>query len=231
MLRLMTASDQSQADNAILPSYCLLFKTTTDSITSILSYMSMVNICRLDTAVTNTASRAIWLSILRGTSHHSINNHKHSHGSIRWLVERDISPEYLETNGKECIACKINGDALLGLDVSSLRIVSLCQCNIRDKDVLRIAGGCPSLTDIRLGNCHDITDASMIALARCCRQLIFIDIGGCSNITDRGLTAYADACRNVSNTRNLLERGEGSGLRKISVAYCKRITVVGISAQ
>ena len=125
MLPLTPASGESQSDEVILPSHCLLFRASTDSMISILSYLSMANICRLDTAVTNRAIRVIWLSVLRGSSHRTINNHKHSHESIRWLVERDISPEYLETSERESIAKRINGGSLLGLDVSSLQIMGL----------------------------------------------------------------------------------------------------------
>ena len=78
----------------------------------------MTNICRLDTAVTNTASCIIWLSVLRGTNHRTINCRKHSHGSIRWLAEWGISLEYLETNDTRHIPEEIDKGALLGLDIS-----------------------------------------------------------------------------------------------------------------
>ena len=61
-------SDESLSDEAISPSHCLLSRATYDSIISILSYLSMGNMCRLDIAVTNTASRVIWLNILQGKS-------------------------------------------------------------------------------------------------------------------------------------------------------------------
>ena len=65
ILRLTPASGESQSDEVILPSHCLLFRASTDSMISILSYLSVVNICRLDTAVTNRAIRVIWLSVLQ----------------------------------------------------------------------------------------------------------------------------------------------------------------------
>ena len=219
MLRLTKASDESHSDEAIWPSYCLLFRASSDSITSILSYLSMENIRRLDIAVTNTAVRVIWLIILRVTNHRAISNHRHSNESIRWLVERGISPEHLETSDKGSIACRINGSTLLGLSISSLRSIRLYQCNIGDKDVLHLANSCPNLSEIRLCNCHDITDASMIALGRCCRQLVFVDVGGCKSITDEGLTAYADACCNAS------EIGNGPALKGISLSHCRRFTL------
>ena len=96
----------------------------------------MVNICRLDDAVTNSVLRVMWLRILRGTNHRTISNHVHSHGSIRWLVERGIRPEHLETNRTECIAKEIDRGTLLGLDISSLRNISLCQTQIKSKNII-----------------------------------------------------------------------------------------------
>ena len=86
--------------------------------------------------------------------------------------------------------------------------------------VLSIANCSPNLEEIKLTACYDITDACMIALGKCCRQVIFIDIEKCNNISDRGLITYADACCNVRYAVNLLERGDGSGLRKISLSSC-----------
>ena len=152
-------SDESLSDEAISHSHCLLFRTSYDSIISILSYLSMGNLCRLDIAVTNTASRVIWLGILRGKNHCTINYHKHNHESIRWLIARGISPERLEANDNIGTACKINGRTLLGLDISSLRNISLCNSKIVDEEVSLVAHGCPKLTEISLLNCHDITES------------------------------------------------------------------------
>ena len=230
MIRFALGSDKSQSDEAILLSYCPLFRASADLMASILSYLSMANICRFDTAVTNRVTRVIWLSLLRGTNHHSINNHKHSHESIRWLVERGISPEYLETSDRRCVARSINRDTILGLDMSSLRTLSVYQCQIRDEDILSIAHGCPNLTGIILGFCCDLTDVSILALARCCVQLTFIDAVGSSSMVDKGLAAYADAYYSVIDAVNLPEIGNVSDLKRISLRYCKGITDIGISA-
>ena len=50
-----------------------LFQASNDCMTSILSYLTMKNICQLDIAVTNTAARIIWLDSLQITNHRSIN--------------------------------------------------------------------------------------------------------------------------------------------------------------
>ena len=170
------------------------------------------------------------MSVLRGTNHHSINNHNHSHESIRLLVEREISPEYLETSDRRCVAYRVNGSSLLGLDISFLRNLSLCQCQIGDENVFSMVHGSSILTEIRLLDCCGITDASMIALGRYYRQLISIDVGRCDNISYIGLTGFADACCNVSDAVNFPHVGIGTGLRGISLLSCERITDIGISA-
>ena len=150
MIRFTIGSDEPQSDEAKLASTCLLFKAGDDSVIPILSYLSIVNICRLDTALTNAAARVNWLRILRRKNHRTINNHKHSNRSIIWLVERGISPEYLEIDGTINISNRMNGVAFLGLNISSLRSVTFCQCKNDDEDMLPIAHGCPNLREIRL---------------------------------------------------------------------------------
>ena len=81
----------------------------------------MENICRLDTAVTNTAAQAIWLNILRASNHRTIDNHEHSHESFRWVIERGTSPEYLIASGRGVKS--VNVSILQDLDMPSLRNV------------------------------------------------------------------------------------------------------------
>ena len=148
MIRFMICSDESESDKTVIPSSCLLFIATTDSMISILSYLSMGNICRLDTAVTNTPLRVIWLSILRGKNHRTIDNHPHNHESIRWFVERGIRPEYLKTGHD---TWRINVGTLLGMDMSILRNIDYYCSSILDEDILSIAHGCPNL---EIGRAH-----------------------------------------------------------------------------
>ena len=190
---------------------------------TILGYSNIRDLCRLDIAMTNNATRAIWLSALR----QRLNHHKHSHKSIRWLVEKGISPEYLQTSGDKVISNRINGRTLVGLDMSSLRSISLISCDIADKEVISIAHGCPNLTEITLFDCCGVKDESMRALAGRCRELNFIDVRECNKISDEGLRAYAAAC-SVSDAANLAEKGYGSALRGISLSNNKRITDEGI---
>ena len=115
---------QSRSDEAILLSRTAdrsqLFKASNDCLISILSYLSMENVCQLDIAVTNTAARVSWLSSLQMTNHLMINEYTHSNGSIRWLVGRGVKLESLKVTDGQWFAHRMDCDALLGLDRKSV---------------------------------------------------------------------------------------------------------------
>ena len=66
----MIASDRFEVDEKNLnrssdsDDRSLLFRTSNDLMTSILSYLGIGSICHIDIAVTNTRERTIWLAIL-----------------------------------------------------------------------------------------------------------------------------------------------------------------------
>ena len=159
--------NQSRSNEAILLSRTAdrsqLFKASNDCMISILSYLSMKNICHLDIAVTNTAARVIWLSSLQVTNHRPINEFTHCNGSIRWLVRRGVRLESLKVIDGQWLR---DSSALLGLDVSLLRDVSFCSCNIGDEEIISLAHDCHNLSEICLFDCTGVRNASIIALAK-----------------------------------------------------------------
>ena len=149
--------NQSRSNEAILLSRTAdrsyLFKASNDCMISILSYLSMKDICQLDIAVTNTVARVIWLSSLEVTNHHTINEYTHNNGSIRWLVRRGVRLLSLKVIDVKWLTPRINGIISLGLDVSLLRDVSFRSCNIGDEEVISLAHDCPNLFEICLYDC------------------------------------------------------------------------------
>ena len=187
-----------------------LFRTSNDLMTSILSYLDIKSICYIDIAVSNNADRIMWLTYLSANNQATFSNHEHCKHSIRWLVKRKIRLESFTVKDKRCREPdKIDGSTLVGLDISSLRYISLNGCNIGDEEISWLANGCPHLSGICLSGCNGVTDASLMALGRYCRHLISIDIKECKNITDRGL----EGCPSISN---------------IDLSHCEKITDVGI---
>ena len=216
----------------------LLFRTSNDSMTSILSYLGMRNICLIDIAVSNTAERVIWLTCLSANYLAIFSEYEHCKDSLRWLVKRGIRLESLKIRDKRCRETeRINGSTLLGLDMSSLRCINLSGCSIGDEEVSLMAHGCPLLSAICLSGCERITDASCITLGRCCRQLISIDIERCKNITDKGLEGCPPSSKfNLSYCEKITDMGISalaqscSALSCINLSNCKKITDMGISA-
>ena len=140
---------QSRSNEAILLSRTAdrsyLFKASNDCMISILSYLSMKDVCQLDIAVTNTTARVIWLSSLEVTNHHTMNEYTHNNGSIRWLVGRGIKLISLKVKNVRWFT---HSSALLGLDVSLLRDVSFRSCNIGDEEIISLAHDCPYLRSV-----------------------------------------------------------------------------------
>ena len=225
--------DQSQIYEALLLSRnddrSHLSRASNDCMISILGYLNIESISQLDIAVTNTAARVIWLSSLLVSCHRTVNECKHSDGSIRWVVARGIRLEKLKVRDSQRFTCRINGSTLLGLNVSLLRDVSFRECDIGDDEIITLAHDCPYLSEICLYGCVRVTDASIIALSKGCIRLTAIDIGKCTNITDDGLIDFAYECSGI-NAEYLHDKEYLWYLQRISFHGCTNITDVGISA-
>ena len=133
---------------------------------SILIYLDIgvESVCHVDVAVTNTAERVIWLTILSANYFVMFSEHEHCEESIRWLVKRGIRLESLKVRYRAGETERINVSTILDLDISSLRYINLKGTSIEDEGVLLIADGCPELAEISLSGCGRVTDASIIAL-------------------------------------------------------------------
>ena len=59
-----------------------------DSFHYLLSWLDLVCICRLDTAICNKVARSLWLHRLHMMDSKAVDEYEHSHSSIRWLITR-----------------------------------------------------------------------------------------------------------------------------------------------
>ena len=229
----MRARDGSQRNHEILPYSSdvqpLLFGACNDWMISVLSYLTLQSICRFDSAVTNTTARVTWLRSLRVSNHGSVDEHMHSNESMRWLEKRGIRPESLMVMDDRWEAERINGTSLLGLNIASLRCISLRNCDIGDTEVISLAHGCPNLSEICLSGCDRVCNEGLVALAKFNHQLISIDIGECYKITDKGLKAFTNF-RSQLNSVSIPDRLQISEIVKIRLACCTKVTDIGISA-
>ena len=64
------------------------FQLGDDSFHYLLSWLDLVCIGRLDTAIGNEVERSLWLHILHMMDSKAFDEYEHSHSSIRWLITR-----------------------------------------------------------------------------------------------------------------------------------------------
>ena len=207
----------------------LLLGVNNDWMTSFLSYLSIKSICRLDIAVSDTTSRATWLSILCLTNHYTIDEYSHSNKSIRWLVKRGMRLKKLTVIGGDCCGDIVDGSTLLGLNLSSLQYLSFLFCRIGDVEVSSVAHGCPYLLEISLSKCYEVTDKCMIELVENCHELTSIIVDSSIDRAARGLPAFGDTCLNQI-TESLPDRLHISSLSKMLLVRCNDITDIVVSA-
>ena len=65
-----------------------LFQLCENSFHYLISWLDLVCICRLDTAIGNEVERSLWLHRLLMMDSKVVDEYKHSHSSIRWLITR-----------------------------------------------------------------------------------------------------------------------------------------------
>ena len=195
----MTGNRRRKVTDAMLPSISsnrsLLLNLSSQCMELVLNYLPIRSICRLDTAITNSADRIDWLSILRVSHVDAIDkmihrgNKKGCNKLIRWLVSKDISLESLEVLGEQYgDANKIN---LYDVNLSSLLRIRFSQ-NVKGIDLLSVAHGCPNLSEISLERCRGLRNESIIAFSKLCAKMRDIDISGSSMITTISIFTMSD---------------------------------------
>ena len=66
----------------------LLFSLGNDSFHHLLSWLDLVCICKLDTAIGDQVERTLWLHSLHMMDSKAVDEYQHSHSSIKWLITR-----------------------------------------------------------------------------------------------------------------------------------------------
>jgi len=73
-------------------------------------------------------------------------------------------------------------------------VVEAVNTNIDDAVIIRLADGCPALTNVSVSCCWNLTDAAIIGLADRCPALTYIRVCHCDNLTDAAIIGLADRC-------------------------------------
>ena len=93
-----------------------LFQLSDDILRCFLSWLDIGGICCLDIAVGNKNEKLVWMKCLGEIENKAINEYRHSHSSLRWLITRGARTISIHNQGGG--GCDINDETLLGLDLS-----------------------------------------------------------------------------------------------------------------
>ena len=153
-----------------LPMSLSLFRVGDDWLRLISEWLEAHVLGLLDVAISNEAGRASWLKSLRSIQFGFLDNFYQNHSSIRWLILRGANLSSIKV--KESTAWAITSKTFEGICMPSLRNLNLGSCDeLTDDTLAAIALGCSQLLSIKLRNCIKITDKGIRALSSGCRQL------------------------------------------------------------
>ena len=77
-----------------------LFAVSDDWLICLSDWLDIHSICRLDSAITNTKERAVWLNHLSVVDAAVVDEYGYCHSSIRWVIKRRVSARIIRV--REC---------------------------------------------------------------------------------------------------------------------------------
>ena len=200
-----------------------LFQVSDDIFHCLLSWLDIGSISSLDIAVGNKSERLQWVKCLGEIESKAINEYRHSHSSLRWLITRGART--ISIYNRSGGGCDINDRTFLGLNLSStaqsldrhgsnyLMDTVGENFNMGGTGVQGISHNV--LLSLILISCSKLTDVGVSAIAHGCPQLTTINLSECVSITDVGISAIGRGCPQLTT---------------INLANCYSITDVGRTA-
>jgi Leucine Rich repeat len=176
----------------------------------ICAWHSVQTLGLLDIAVSSNDVRKLWLEILKSITSKTIDEWRHSHLSIKWVIDRRIRVTQVLVNVRHR-----NEVSDLTFEAVGISSGTVDDEEGGDEYILSIWEGCQYLLSVGLGGCKRITDVGLSALAHGCSQLQTIHLSGCDEITDVGISALGHGC---------------SRLQTINLNQCYKMTDIGLSA-
>ena len=76
-----------------------LFELGDDSFHFLLSWLDFSCLCKLDIAIGNAYERLLWLHSLHMMDSKAVDEYKHTHSSIRWLIKRGARATRIRVRG------------------------------------------------------------------------------------------------------------------------------------
>jgi Leucine Rich repeat len=151
-------------------------------------------------------SASIWLSCLHNSlSLEAMSALECGHSWIRWLMKRKLSVSRIRVSDS-CVE-DITDETFADVCIPSLKNIELIGCSeISDASIMAVVLGCPNLELIDISDCSELTDAALISIGDHCHGLkTILTCGNGWNITDAGISALTQGC---------------SGLQSINICNC-----------
>ena len=177
----------------------------------------------MDMAVTNALERGTWLSILSAVEGNILDDWRHCHLSLRWLIKRGMNPKIIDT----CDVTErksrraVMYSTLVNISMSSLESIVLRHGSMTDAIVPLLVRGCPQLISIDLSGVFTAvgftaiacgypqlkslnlrgtiiaSDGDLTNLATNCTQLQKVGFEGWQNLTSVGMSSMIRTCRQL----------------------------------
>ena len=233
-----------------------LFQLGDDSFHYLLSWLDLVCVSKLDTAIGNKDERSLWLYSLYTMDSKAVDEYGHSHSSIRWLIRRGARATRIRIRHRNIEWNRITDETFAGVGILSSQgtHTDYIDCTLNtgcaNTSMSRITKSHRSenhnfttdpdpyssvrprsrqnLTSIDLSNCRNISHGGLSAIAEGCHDLTWIDLGHCESMSDEGLSAIAEGCHHLRSIN--LRSCHISDISLSAIAqFCHHLTSINLS--
>ena len=217
-----------------------------DSFHHLLSWLDLICICKLDTAIGNENERLLWLHTLHTMDSVAVDECDHSHSSVRWLITRGARATRIRIKQRSLECNGITDETFAGVCILSSQGTHTDDSDFTlNTDRANTSWGSwgPITESYRSENRNIRIDIETYASVRPrgFHNLTSIDLSYCKKLSDIGLVAIAEGCHyltsiNLTYCHSISDEGvsaiaEGChNLNSIDLSHCDSISDKGLSA-
>ena len=106
-----------------------LFDLDDDGFRRVLSWLDVGCICKLDVAIGNVDERLLWLRSLQTMDSKAVDEHEHSHSSLRWLISRGAKATEIRTKQTNLKSDRITDQTFAGIGLLCVHNVDTSNAN------------------------------------------------------------------------------------------------------
>ena len=149
-----------------------LFDLSDDGFRHVLSWLDVGCICKLDIAIGNVDERLLWLHSLQTMDSKAVDEHEHSHSSLRWLISRGAKATEIRTKRTDLVSDRITDQTFTGIGL-------LCVQNVDTGNADGILIHSDARYSSRNREIKADTNRVVSVRPRSCRHLISINLSDC----------------------------------------------------